>query len=113
MLLPKREEIRSSTAAPTSLLPFSYRDSCPWLIPSCRAKSACFVSKPRSSRKRLPTAFQSIFCVVIKISLASHSNVHIECVCTSDLPHSIYVYRAAVETTNRADQSHQLWYRWR
>ncbi len=64
MLRPHRCEIRSKISALISLFPFSYRESWPWLIPCSRANFSWFVSKPRSSRRRLPTAFQSILPVM-------------------------------------------------
>jgi hypothetical protein len=51
---------RRSTAAPISLLPCSYLESCPWLTPSSRANFPWLTPKPRISRTRRPTAFQSI-----------------------------------------------------
>jgi hypothetical protein len=60
MLLPNFRAMRSRTSGPISVLPFSYRESWPWLTPRRRANSFCVMSKPLSSRRRLPTAFQSI-----------------------------------------------------
>jgi len=60
IVLPDLRAKRNRTAAPTSLLPGSYLESCPWLTPSSRANPAWLTSNPRISRMRRPTAFQSI-----------------------------------------------------
>ena len=60
IVFPNRLDILRSTSAPISLSPFSYRESWPWL--TCNSRANCFwvISKPRSSRSRLPTVFQLV-----------------------------------------------------
>jgi hypothetical protein len=60
IVFPDLRAKRRSTVAPISPRPCSYFESCPWLTPSSKANCAWFVSNPRSSRTRRPTAFQSI-----------------------------------------------------
>jgi hypothetical protein len=80
MLLPNFRAMRSKASGPISVFPFSYRESWPWLTPKRRENSFCVMSKPLSSRRRLPTAFQSIvgFGETIKKWIDVHALTYIE-----------------------------------